>query len=77
VDRQCLGRDPYSSAALLGVQSVKMVEELSTMSGSAAQEQVQGHKRHLLVDTMGILLSFSVTPSDLHDRHRVGDSWLE
>jgi Transposase DDE domain len=32
-----------------------------------AHKCVKGRKRHLLVDTLGLPLSVSVTPADLHD----------
>jgi putative transposase len=66
-ERQRLGRDPNPSAAIMDAQSVKMVEESAHISGFDAYKRVKGRKRHLLVDTLGIPLSFYVTPADMHD----------
>jgi putative transposase len=66
-ERQRLGRDPHPSAAIMDAQSVKTVEESSQISGFDAHKHVKGRKRHLLVDTLGIPLSFYVTPADMHD----------
>jgi putative transposase len=66
-ERQRLGRDPHPSAAIMDAQSVKTVEESAHISGFDAHKRVKGRKRHLLVDTLGIPLSYSVTPADMHD----------
>ena len=46
---------------------MKTVEEAAGISGFDAHKQVKGRKRHILVDTLGLLLSVYVTPADLHD----------
>jgi len=51
----------------MDAQSVKTVEESAHISGFDAHKRVKGRKRHLLVDTLGIPLSFYVTPADMHD----------
>src|SRR5262249_36898885 len=61
------GRDPHPSAAIMDSQSVKTVEESAPISGFDAHKCVKGRKRHLLVDTLGLPISVSVTPADLHD----------
>src|SRR6266851_1209363 len=66
-ERERLGRDPHPSAAIMDAQSVKTVEESAHISGFDAHKRVKGRKRHLLVDTLGIPLSFYVTPADMHD----------
>jgi transposase len=48
-------------------QSVKTVEESARIRGFDAHKHVKGRKRHILVDTLGLPLSVSVTPADLHD----------
>lgn len=67
VERQRLGRNPHPSAAIMDAQSVKTMEESAHISGFDAYKRVKGRKRHLLVDTLGIPLSFYVTPADMHD----------
>jgi putative transposase len=64
-ERQRPGRDPHTSAAIIDAQSVKMVEESAHISGFDAYKRVKGRKRHLLVDTLGIPLSYYVTPADM------------
>jgi putative transposase len=51
----------------MDAQSVKTVEESAHISGFDAHKRVKGRKRHLLVDTLGIPLSYSVTPANMHD----------
>ena len=46
---------------------VKTVEESAGIWGFDAHTCVKGGKRHILVDTLGLLLSVYVTPADLHD----------
>src|SRR5919202_158866 len=52
----------------MDAQSVKTVEESATISGYDAHKCVQGRKRHLLVDTLGLPLSIYVTPAGVHDQ---------
>lgn len=66
-ERLRLGRDPHASAAIMDAQSVKTVEESAHISGFDVYKRVKGRKRHLLVDTLGIPLSYYVTPADMHD----------
>jgi transposase len=37
-------------------------------SGYDAGKKVKGRKRHILVDTLGLLLSVTVHPADIQDR---------
>jgi transposase len=41
--------------------------ESARISGFDAYKRVKGRKRHLLVDTLGIPLSYYVTPADVHE----------
>src|SRR5215472_1996509 len=66
-ERRRVGRHPHASAAIMDAQSVKTVEESAHISGFDAYKRVKGRKRHLLVDTLGIPLSYYVTPADMHD----------
>ena len=67
VERERQGRNPQPSAAIIDAQSVKTVEESSSISGYDAHKHVKGRKRHILVDTLGIPLSIYVTEADVHD----------
>jgi putative transposase len=53
----------------MDAQSVKTVEESGCIRGYDAHKCVKGRKRHLLVDTLGLPLSFSVTPANVHDTY--------
>lgn len=66
-ERERVGRHPDPSAAILDSQSVKTVEESASICGYDAHKCVQGRKRHLLVDTLGLPIATSVTPADVHD----------
>lgn len=68
-ERERVGRNPDPSAAILDSQSVTTVEESAHICGYDAHKCVKGRKRHLLVDTLGLPMSVSVTPADLHDTH--------
>ncbi len=51
----------------MDAQSVKTVEESGRIRGYDAHKCVKGRKRHLLVDALGLPLSFYVTPANVHD----------
>jgi transposase len=62
------GKDSQPTAAIMDSQSVKTTEEPAHPSGYDAHKNVKGRKRHLLVDTLGLLLSVHVSPADVQDR---------
>ncbi len=67
-ERKRAGKNPQPTAAVMDSQSVKTVEESAHPSGYDAHKNVKGRKRHLLVDTLGLLLSVYVTPAEVQDR---------
>ena len=61
------GRKRNPSAAIIDSQSVKS-SETSDERGYDAGKKINGRKRHILVDTMGLLLKGMVLPANLQDR---------
>ena len=70
--RQCriaAGRRPEPTAAIIDSQSVKAAETVSKDSrGFDAGKKVAGRKRHIAVDTIGLLLTVLVTAASVQDR---------
>ena len=65
--RQMEERQRHASAAILDSQSVKSTE-CSDERGYDAGKKINGRKRHLLVDTMGLILMVMVLPANIQDR---------
>jgi transposase len=61
------GRDPNPSAAVLDAQSIKSSEG-GTARGFDAGKKTTGRKRHLVVDTLGLVLVVMVTAASVQDR---------
>ena len=68
-----LGRDRDASAAIVDSQSVKTAER-GGARGFDAHKRVKGRKRHLLVDTEGLVLSAFVSAAHVSDQE--GARWL-
>jgi transposase len=70
--RQCriaAGREPWPTAAIIDSQSVKAAEEVSRASrGYDAGKKINGRKRHIAVDTLGLLLTVLITAAGVQDR---------
>lgn len=65
--RRKLGKKAAPSAAIIDSQSVKTNEQAET-KGYDAGKKVKGRKRHILVDTLGLLLKAKVLTADVQDR---------
>lgn len=65
--RQQAIRHKHPTAGSIDSQSVK-ASEYSGVRGFDAAENLKGKKRHILVDTMGLVLAVLVTPACVQDR---------
>jgi putative transposase len=65
--RQVEGRQRHATAGIIDSQSVKSTE-CSQERGYDAGKKVNGRKRHVLVDTLGLVLLTLVLPANIQDR---------
>jgi len=74
--RQAAGRDPDPRVACIDSQSAKTAgggEEVGTDGG----KKVRGRKRHLAVDTLGLLLAVVVTAANVDDARAAQDVFAQ
>ena len=62
-----LGRNPEPSAGIIDSQSVKIPANIE-FSGFDGAKKVNGRKRHIVTDTLGLLLAVVVHEASLSDR---------
>lgn len=65
--RDRVGRAPEPSAAIIDAQSTRSTAQGGD-TGFDAGKKVKGRKRHLVVDTLGVLLAVTVTAASVQDR---------
>jgi transposase len=67
--RAAAGRSSSPSAAVMDSQSVRAADTVArTSRGWDNAKKVNGRKRHIAVDTLGLLLAVAVTPASTQDR---------
>ncbi len=67
-ERQRQGREAEPSAVAIDSQSVKSVALVAEESrGVDGAKLIKGRKRHIVVDTLGLLIAVFVSRADLHD----------
>ncbi|MEU5386633.1 IS5 family transposase [Kitasatospora cineracea] len=75
--REAAGRDPEPTAGIIDAQSVKGAASVrATSRGFDGGKKVNGRKRHIVVDTLGLLLAVMVTAASVTDRE-AGRTLLE
>jgi putative transposase len=65
--RDRVGKAPEPTAAIIDSQSTRSTPQGGD-TGFDAGKKVKGRKRHLVVDTLGLLLAVSVTAASVQDR---------
>uniref|UniRef100_A0AAU2JZP3 IS5 family transposase n=1 Tax=Streptomyces sp. NBC_00049 TaxID=2903617 RepID=A0AAU2JZP3_9ACTN len=66
--RRANARNVEPSAAVVDAQSVKTSSNVSEASqGIDAGKKIKGRKRHLITDTLGLILTVLVTAASVHD----------
>ena len=67
--RDAAGRDPMASAGIVDAQSIKGADTVGKNSrGYDAGKKVSGRKRHVVVDTIGLVVVVLVTAASVQDR---------
>jgi len=65
--RERIGRAPEPTAAVLDAQSTRSTAQGGD-TGFDAGKKVKGRKRHLVTDTLGLLLAVTITAASVQDR---------
>jgi transposase len=70
--RERMGKAPEPTAAIIDAQSTRSTAQGGN-TGFDAGKKVKGRKRHLVVDTLGLLLALTVTAASVQDRDAAPD----
>jgi putative transposase len=66
-ERRYLGRKPEPSAGSIDSPSIKTATQ-NEVIGFDGNKKIKGRKRHILVDTLGLIIAVVVTSADTDDR---------
>lgn len=66
------GRSPAPSVGIIDNQSIKTSAQAREGMGYDGAKRVKVRKRHILVDTLGLLLATHIHPADVQDRDGIG-----
>jgi putative transposase len=69
VEKIRLGKNKHSSPSIgiIDSQSVKTINICQSNIGYDGGKKTKGRKRHIVVDTLGLLIAVVIQPSNLHD----------
>jgi putative transposase len=77
--RKKAGRKSEPTAAIIDAQSVKTTLVAGESRGFDAGKKVKGRKRHIAVDTLGLILAVVIQSASVQDRNGADEliSWLK
>ena len=67
IERKRQGRQQTPSLLCIDSQTVKSIQFVSQQTGIDGNKQINGRKRHLIVDTLGLIWGVVVHAADIHD----------